>query len=185
MANVITNVGLNKTAEKVGGTATVADFNYVAIGLATNPNWAANTSYNVGDKIVPTTANGYWYKCTTAGTSDSAEPTWGTTIGGTTTDNTVVWTCEGGDDNALAEDTELQSEVTTGGGARAQVTPTVSGAVLTLTNTFNFTDSFTIQEAGIFNDATAGDLYARSTFGAVNVVNGDSFQITFNITYSA
>ena len=55
--------------------------------------WAASTSYSVGDAVVPTTANGYWYECTTAGTSDSTEPTWSTTPGDTITDGSVVWTC--------------------------------------------------------------------------------------------
>ena len=55
--------------------------------------WAASTSYAVGDLVEPTTANGYFYKCTTAGTSGSSEPTWSTTIGATVTDNTAVWTC--------------------------------------------------------------------------------------------
>ena len=123
MANVITNVGLNKTAEKVGGVGTVANFDYVAIGTGTTA--------------------------------------------------------------ASAGDTALEAEITTGGGERVQVTPTVSSNVLTLTNTFNFTSDFAVTEAGILNAASGGDLYAHSVFSAINVSNGDSFQITFNVTYSA
>jgi len=123
MANVVTTVGLNKTAQKIGGTAAVNDFDYVAIGIGTTP--------------------------------------------------------------AASSDTALESEITSGGGERAQVTPSVAGAVLTLVKTFNFTSSFAITEAGILNAASAGDLYGHSVFSAVNVENGDSFQITFNITYSA
>ncbi len=55
-------------------------------------DWAASTAYVVGDTIKPTTPNDHIYKCTTAGTSGGSEPTWGTTIGGTTSDNTVTWT---------------------------------------------------------------------------------------------
>ena len=58
-----------------------------------SPAWAASTDYSLGDMIVPTTPNGYNYECTTAGTSDSSEPTWGTTVGGTTADGSAVWTC--------------------------------------------------------------------------------------------
>ena len=123
MANVITNVGLNKTAEKVGGVGTVANFDYVAIGTGTTA--------------------------------------------------------------ASAGDTALEAEITTGGGERVQVTPTVSSNILTLTNTFNFTSDFAVTEAGILNASSGGDLYAHSVFSAVNVSNGDSFQITFNVTYSA
>ncbi|MEA3432061.1 MAG: hypothetical protein U9R01_05215 [candidate division WOR-3 bacterium] len=56
--------------------------------------WAASTAYSLGDYVRPTTANGYVYKCTTAGTSGAAEPTWPTTIGQTVTDGSVVWTCD-------------------------------------------------------------------------------------------
>ena len=56
--------------------------------------WVANTTYVVGDVVKKTGAyNSHSYKCTTAGTSDSSEPTWGTTNGGTTADGTVIWTC--------------------------------------------------------------------------------------------
>lgn len=55
--------------------------------------WQANHAYALNEWVKPTTANNYIYKCTTAGVSGSAEPTWGTAPGGTTNDNTVVWTC--------------------------------------------------------------------------------------------
>ncbi len=56
--------------------------------------WEASTAYGLGQKVVPTTLNGYVYECTVAGTSDSGEPTWPTTIGNTVTDGTVTWRCE-------------------------------------------------------------------------------------------
>jgi hypothetical protein len=41
-------------------------------------------------------SNGNIQTCTTGGTAGSgAEPTWNTVVGGTTTDNTVVWTNQG------------------------------------------------------------------------------------------
>jgi hypothetical protein len=58
--------------------------------------WKASTVYAVGDVVRPTNNNGYFYKCSTAGTSHTAEPaSWGTTEGGTTSEGggTVVWTC--------------------------------------------------------------------------------------------
>ena len=60
----------------------------------TPPIWEASTAYGLGQKVVPTTLNGYVYECTVAGTSDSGEPTWPTTIAGTVADNTVTWRCE-------------------------------------------------------------------------------------------
>ena len=53
-------------------------------------DWIASTAYSLNDIVHPTTANGYYYVCTTAGTSDSTEPTWPTS--GTVADNTAVWT---------------------------------------------------------------------------------------------
>ena len=59
--------------------------------------WAALTSYNVGDicrqLATPTTGNERVFRCTTAGTSLVAEPTWVVTKGGTTTEaGGPVWT---------------------------------------------------------------------------------------------
>jgi hypothetical protein len=61
--------------------------------LAGYATWAASTAYALGDYVVPTTSNGFYYECTTAGTSGTTEPTWPTTAGATVTDGTVVWTC--------------------------------------------------------------------------------------------
>lgn len=58
--------------------------------------WAALTSYSVGDLrrqlATPTVLNERVFRCTTAGTSGAAEPTWTITVGGTTADGTAVWT---------------------------------------------------------------------------------------------
>lgn len=57
------------------------------------PVWEADTAYIVGDRVQPTVSDGFVYKCTTAGTSDSSEPSWNVGgIGSTTVDNTAVWT---------------------------------------------------------------------------------------------
>lgn len=53
--------------------------------------WQAGTAYTLEDTIVPSTPNGYMYKCVQAGTSGGVEPTWGTTLDGNTNDNTVIW----------------------------------------------------------------------------------------------
>lgn len=64
---------------------------------SSSSQWAALTAYTT-EYVVPTiayggtTAKGYVYECTTAGTSGAIQPTWNTTVGGTTADGTVVWT---------------------------------------------------------------------------------------------
>jgi hypothetical protein len=61
-----------------------------AVGTA-NPTWTTSTSESVGNLIVD--SNGNIQRCTTAGTTGSgSHPSWATTIGNTTTDNTVTWT---------------------------------------------------------------------------------------------
>lgn len=58
--------------------------------------WEADTAYSLGQMLEPTTPNTYVYRCTTAGTSDSMEPTFPTgAIGDTVADGTCVWTLVG------------------------------------------------------------------------------------------
>lgn len=122
--------------------------------------WTQNTAYSLGDSVIPTTPNGYRYECTTAGTSHATtEPTWGTTLNGTTSDGTVVWTL-------VAEDspiTEIRLATTSGGlgsatpGAALSLGPTLSSGVanlvevhIRLTNTITqVSDSYGTPELGI------------------------------------
>lgn len=57
--------------------------------------WTASTAYNVGDIVIPTTANSatstFYFKCTVAGTSDVGEPAWSRIDGATFIDGSVVW----------------------------------------------------------------------------------------------
>lgn len=61
----------------------------------TGSTWAATTAYTTSSYVTPTTANGFYYKCTTAGTSIGTPPVFPTTIGTTVSDGTAVWTCWG------------------------------------------------------------------------------------------
>lgn len=62
--------------------------------LALTSVWTLSTVTTLGTWRKPTVANGFVYKCTTAGTTHTVEPTWGTTEAGTTSEGggTVVWT---------------------------------------------------------------------------------------------
>lgn len=58
-----------------------------------NTNWAASTSYDLGDKFT-TSDKMFVYEVITAGTSHTSAPTWPTTVGGTVTDgNSVEYEC--------------------------------------------------------------------------------------------
>ena len=70
------------------------------VNTADYPIWEAATAYTAGagsalfSFVVPTAAHTVCFECTTAGTSHATtEPTWDTTVGNTTNDGTVVWTC--------------------------------------------------------------------------------------------
>lgn len=90
----LTNYSVNKTTDalfrgqSLGAPATL----YIGLFAASKGYWAASTAYSSGDTILPATPNGHVYKCTTAGTSGSSAPSWGTTAGGTTSDGGAVWT---------------------------------------------------------------------------------------------
>jgi hypothetical protein len=85
---------------------------------------------------------------------------------------------------AAAGDTALQSEITTLGGGRgaataSQVTTTVTNDTSQLVKTWTFTGTLAVTEEGILDQAaTGGNLLAHQVFSAVNVVSGDSLQIT-------
>lgn len=59
--------------------------------------WTASTAYTIGNKVLPTTNNGYYYECSDAGTSHTTEPTWPTTEFNSVADNTCRWVCKVGD----------------------------------------------------------------------------------------
>lgn len=85
---------------------------------------------------------------------------------------------------AAAGDTALQTEITTLGGARGaatatQVTTTVTNDTTQLVKTWTFTGTFAVTEEGILDNATSGgSLLAHQVFAAINVVSGDSLQVT-------
>lgn len=70
---------------------TTGNFSLLQQGITA---WAVGTAYSVGNVRRATSGNQtLYFHCTTNGTSHATtEPTWNTTVGGTTTDNTVTWT---------------------------------------------------------------------------------------------
>lgn len=67
------------------------------IGVIYKPDaWSQNTVYYVRgvddyDIVLPSTANGFYYKATNPGKSGTVEPTWPTTVGEAVSDGSVVW----------------------------------------------------------------------------------------------
>lgn len=85
---------------------------------------------------------------------------------------------------ANAADTTLQTEIIDSGLARAaatasRVTVDVTNDGARLVYTFSVTGTKAVTESGVLNAASAGVLLARQVFSAINVVSGDSLQITW------
>lgn len=87
---------------------------------------------------------------------------------------------------ANASDTTLQTETATSGLSRvnataSRVTTDVTNDTARLTTTFSVSGTVAVTESGVFNASSSGVLLCRQVFSAINVVNGDSLQITWNV----
>lgn len=104
--------------------------------------------------------------------------------------NRFDWIAIGTNNTApAAGDTALGAEISTGGGARAaatgtRVTTTVTNDTMQLQTTFTFTSSFTVQETGIFNASSAGDMLGRALIGPFSVVSGNTLQVTYKVAFA-
>jgi hypothetical protein len=81
-------------------------------------------------------------------------------------------------------DTDIE---TTDGESRATGTQTegASANIYRSVGTIAYTTSKAITEHGLFNASTGVTLMDRSEFAAINVVNGDSIQFTYELTATA
>jgi len=109
-----------------------------------------------------------------------------TDVGGTAFDFIAIGT---GTTAATVTDTALETEIASGGGERAdaagsRITTSVTNDTAQLLATFDFTGSFAVTESGVLNAASAGIMLSRQVFGAINVVSGDSIQVTWKIQVS-
>jgi hypothetical protein len=91
-------------------------------------------------------------------------------------------------DTAL--ETEKKADGTAASGVHAlatasvtasRVTTTVTNDTAQLVGTISFTATLAVTESGVFNADTNGTLLCRQTFTAVNVVSGDSLQVTWKV----
>ena len=64
----------------------------IATAITAQATVARSTAYTTSQMVKPPTPTGFWYRCSTAGTTAATAPTYGTTLGGTTTDGTAVFT---------------------------------------------------------------------------------------------
>jgi len=70
-----------------------------------------------------------------------------------------------------------RSNPTTG----SQETTTTADDTARLTSSIAITSSVSVQEAGVFNSSSTGDMLARTTFSAVAVNDGDTINIGYDV----
>lgn len=88
-----------------------------------------------------------------------------------------------------ATQTALGGEITTNGLGRSsatvsRVTTTETNDTLQLTKTFTVSGTSTVEEAGIFNDASAGTMLGRALTGSKSVVSGDTLIVTYQVKFA-
>lgn len=92
--------------------------------------------------------------------------------------------------NAFAAgDTALQTETSGSGLTRAQgtvslVTTTTTNDTAQVLKSFTVTGTVAVTESGVFNASSVGTLLCRQVFSAINVVNGDTLQITWKVAFA-
>lgn len=65
---------------------------HVLVPTISGSTWAGSSTYALRDHVQPTTPNNnFTYRCSSAGTAGSAEPTWPTVAGSTVADSSVQW----------------------------------------------------------------------------------------------
>ncbi len=112
------NFSAEITLHNADGDLTSLDFEHyqaiISYGAATGvsrSDWVASTAYSLDDIVVPTTANGFQYRCSVAGTSDSSEPTFPTDLGVTVADNTATWEMDGDTGDEYSRESPLRVRV--------------------------------------------------------------------------
>jgi hypothetical protein len=86
-------------------------------------------------------------------------------------------TAEGASQTALVTEVETRATGSTTEGASANIYRTVG--------TISYTATRAITEHGIFSASSAGTMLDRSLFSAINVINGDSIEFTYDLTFPA
>lgn len=86
---------------------------------------------------------------------------------------------------AVAADTALSTAVESRvAGTSTQQTTTSTSDTYQVVGTVTATATRAVDEAGLFDASTAGNMYLSATFPVVNLSSGDSIQATLKVQYS-
>lgn len=91
----------------------------------------------------------------------------------------------GADRTAVATDTALSTQVETRtDGTSSRVTTTVTNDTYRVIGTVTATSARAVDEAGTFDAASSGNMMVSATFPVVNLLSGDSIQITADVVFA-
>jgi hypothetical protein len=69
-------------------------------------------------------------------------------------------------------------------GTSTQQTTTTTSDTYRVVATLTSASTQAITEAGLFDASTAGNMFVRGDFAAINLANGDSIQFTINVQFT-
>lgn len=83
---------------------------------------------------------------------------------------------------AVAADTALSTEVETrSAGTESTVTTTQTGDTYQSQGTINITGTRAVDESGLFDASSSGNMITSATLNVINLLNGDSLQLTWKV----
>lgn len=83
---------------------------------------------------------------------------------------------------AVAADTALTTEVETrASGTESTVTTTQTGDTYQSQGTISITGTRAVDESGLFDASTTGNMITSATLNVINLLNGDSLQLTWKV----
>jgi hypothetical protein len=86
---------------------------------------------------------------------------------------------------AAVTDTALSTEVESRtSGTESVVTGSVTGDTYQSVGTVTATGTRAVDESGLFDASSTGNMFTSATFPVVNLASGDSLQLTWRVRYS-
>jgi fibronectin-binding autotransporter adhesin len=166
------------TSGGVGGSSIPTLNDNVFLNSKPAPTWVASTAYALTNIVSTIAGNGFYYECTTAGTTGASEPSWPIIIGNTVTDGTVVWTCRRST-VSIGVSVAMANFVCTG----------FTGIINGISGNFDVYGSFTLSP-GMAWGGTGLNIAVRATSGSRTIttsgqtLTGNSFSVGPNVASS-
>lgn len=87
---------------------------------------------------------------------------------------------------AVVGDTALTTEVESrASGTESTVTTTVTGDTYQSQGTVSITGTRALDESGLFDASTSGNMATSATYNVINLLSGDSIQLTWKVKIAA